>query len=75
MLEEEGFVVIRNRAGAVVASPAEKPEDSAISILLDQMRVTLARLQQAGISPEELLVVTRREIQAMGSRRKRKDDE
>jgi DNA-binding transcriptional regulator YhcF (GntR family) len=75
MLEEEGFVVIRDRAGALVAPPAKKAESSAIVKLLDQLRVTLARLQQAGMSREELRVATRREIQAMGSRRKRKDDD
>jgi hypothetical protein len=54
----------------VVAAPADKVEDSVVAKLLDQMRVTLARLRQAGMPPDELLLMMRREVRNMGARRK-----
>lgn len=75
LLEDEGFLVIRDRAGVAVAAPAEKVESSARGKLLDQMRATLARLRQAGMTPDELLHFTRREVEAMGRRGKGKRDE
>jgi DNA-binding transcriptional regulator YhcF (GntR family) len=65
VLESEGFLVIRDRAGVVVAAPAEKVDGSAHVKLLDEMRTTLARLRQAGVTTEELLKVVRREVLAM----------
>lgn len=75
LLEDEGFLVIRDRAGVTVAAPARKVDRSARARLLDQMRATLARLRQAGMSTEELLSVTRREVRAMGGRTGGKDDD
>ena len=68
LLEDEGFLVIRDRAGVAVAAPAEKVESSARAELLDQMRASLARLRQAGMAPDELLRFVRREVEGMGSR-------
>jgi len=68
LLENEGFLVIRDRAGVQVAAPAEKVDKSARARLLDQLRATLARLRQAGMAPEELLRFLRREVEAMGLR-------
>lgn len=75
LLEEEGFLIIRDRAGVAVAAPAKRVESGVRARLLEQMRSTLARLRQAGMSNEELLNVTRREVQAMGGRAREKSDE
>jgi DNA-binding transcriptional regulator YhcF (GntR family) len=74
LLEGEGFLVIRDRAGVAVAAPAEEIEGSARARLLDEMRATLARLRQAGMTSEELLEVMRREVLAMDGG-KENDDE
>ena len=68
LLENEGFLVIRDRAGVEVAAPAAKVDRFARSRLLDQLRANLARLRQVGMTPEELLRVVRREVEAMGHR-------
>jgi DNA-binding transcriptional regulator YhcF (GntR family) len=75
LLEGEGFLVIRDRAGVVVAAPAEEVESSVRTELLDQMRVTLARLRQAGMAADELSLVMRRELRAMGVRLEENDDD
>jgi DNA-binding transcriptional regulator YhcF (GntR family) len=75
LLEGERFLVIRDRAGVLVAAPAEEVDDSAGAELLDQMRATLARLRQAGMATEELLSVMRREVLAMDGGGKENDDE
>jgi DNA-binding transcriptional regulator YhcF (GntR family) len=75
LLEGEGFLVIRDRAGVAVAAPAQEIEHSARAKLLDEMRATLARLRQAGMATEELLSVMRREVLAMDGGGKENDDE
>ncbi len=65
LLESESFLVIRDRAGVAVAAPAGKIDDSTRANLLDQMRATIARLRQAGMAPEEILTIMRREVLAM----------
>jgi len=74
LLESEGFLVIRNRAGVTVAAPQKKVEHSAQSALLDQMRVILARLRQTGLANKELLRVVRGEIDAMPCKTKEDHD-
>ena len=74
LLEGEGFLVIRDRAGVAVAAPAEKVESSARDRLVDDLRATLARLRQAGMTTEELFTVLRREVLAMYGA-KESDDE
>jgi DNA-binding transcriptional regulator YhcF (GntR family) len=68
LLEAEGFLVIRQRAGVSVAAPATEIEQSARGPLLEQLRVILARLRQAGMGGEELLRIARREVSAMDGR-------
>lgn len=65
LLEVEGFLVIRDRAGVTVAAPAERVEHSVRAKLLDEMRVTIARLRQAGMASDELLRVMQSEVGAM----------
>lgn len=65
LLESEGFLLIRDRAGVTVAAPAEQIEDSAGAELQEQLRVILARLRQAGMPTEELLRVVHLETEAL----------
>lgn len=67
LLQGEGFLAIRDRAGVAVAAPAESLASPERSRLLEQLRVTLARLRQAGMTTEELSLVMGREIAALGS--------
>ena len=71
VLENEGFLVIRDRAGVEVAAPAKKVDRSARPRLLDELRASLARLRQAGMTPDQLLRVVRREVVAWGPRPRR----
>jgi GntR family transcriptional regulator len=64
-LEGEGFLVIRKRSGVEVAAPAHEIDRAARSTLLDQLRVSLARLRQAGMPTEELIEVTRSLVRGM----------
>ena len=75
LLESEGFLVIHDRAGVVVASPAEEIEHSARAKLLDEMSTTLARLRQAGMTSKELLRVVQREVLAIDGGGKENEDE
>lgn len=74
LLEGERFLVIRDRAGVVVAAPADEIGHSSRARLLDEMRATLARLRQAGMATEELLSITRREVLAIGGNKENDDD-
>jgi len=65
MLEAEGFLVIRDRAGVAVAAPSQEIDDAARSELVDNLLTTLARLRQAGMVSEELLRVVQEEIKAL----------
>ena len=75
LLETEGFLVIHDRAGVVVAAPAAEIEHFARSKLLDQLRTSLARLRQAGMTTEELLTIMRREVLDLDGALKEKSDE
>lgn len=74
LLEGEGFLEIRDRAGVTVSAPADAIEHSARARLLEQMRVTLARLRQAGMATEELLSVMRREVLDLDAGKENHDD-
>jgi hypothetical protein len=67
--------MIRDRAGVTAAAPAEQVEHSSQAKLLGEMRVTLARLRQAGMATDELLRVMRREVRAMDVAARRNDDD
>lgn len=49
LLEEQGFVVIRDRSGAEVAAPQGSPDATAGSKLAAQLRDLLVRMRQAGV--------------------------
>ena len=65
VLETEGFLSIRGRGGAVVARPAASIPSQDRLELLEQLRVVLARLKQAGMSTDQLSEIMRREIGAL----------
>lgn len=69
LLEEEGFVGIRDRSGAEVIAPAQRPPVEREKLRRSLRRV-LAQMRQAGISLEELRRVTNCEIDSLvkGSR-------
>jgi GntR family transcriptional regulator len=64
LLEEDGFVRIRDRSGAEVLAPARKPAADHES-LLQELRKALARMRQAGFSPEELQRLAEHEIASL----------
>lgn len=74
LLQDEGFLVIRDRAGVVVAAPAQEVRGAARTRLLDQLRATLARLRQAGMTTDELLLVVRREVRALRAAEEKCDE-
>ena len=74
LLENEGFLVIRDRAGVVVAAPAGDIDESKRTMLIDQMRTTLSRLRQAGMTADEMLAIVRHEVLAMESTGQEEND-
>jgi DNA-binding transcriptional regulator YhcF (GntR family) len=68
LLKAEGFLIIKNRAGVSVAAPPTEIENTVKEELSDQLRVSIARLRQAGLSPDELLELVQREIETPESR-------
>lgn len=70
LLEEEGFIRIRDRSGAEVQAPVRRPVAER-ERLCQELRRTLARLYQAGLSYEELQRLAEREIASLANRRDR----
>jgi DNA-binding transcriptional regulator YhcF (GntR family) len=62
LLEAEGFLDIRDRAGVTVSAPARDLEVGARAELVGDLRTVLARLRQAGMGSDELLAVVREEV-------------
>jgi GntR family transcriptional regulator len=67
LLETEGFLLIKDRAGVSVAAPLARAETTVKKELQDQLSVTIARLRQAGVSHDELLALVQREVSAISS--------
>lgn len=65
LLEGEGFLDIRHGAGVKVAAPAVEVDASTQENLLEELRMTLARLRQVGVPTDELSSVVRRELQIL----------
>lgn len=68
ILEEEGFVVIRDRAGVTVAPPAQSADGAAIEGLTEELGVVLARMKQAGLSVAELRRCFEHELAGLDAR-------
>jgi len=67
LLEEEGFVRIRNRSGAEVLAPARKPAAER-ERLCQELKKTLARMRQIGFSLDELQRLAEHEIAFLARR-------
>jgi len=67
LLESEGFLTIKDRAGVSVAAPPTRVESTVKKELQDQLSVAIARLRQAGVSHDELLALVQREASATSS--------
>ena len=65
LLEAEGFLVIRDRAGVTVSAPAQEIDDPARSALVGDLRTILARLRQAGMDSRELRGVVEEEMKVL----------
>ena len=68
ILQDERFVVIRDRAGARVASPARDADGAVIEGLNEELGVVLARMRQAGLSTSELRRRIERELSDLDAR-------
>jgi GntR family transcriptional regulator len=69
-LEDEGFVAIRDREGAVVAPPAPRATQGRTAPLIDELREVLARLRQAGMAPAAIESLAVAEIARIWKERK-----
>jgi len=65
LLETEGFLAIKNRAGVFVAAPPARAKTTVKKELQNQLSVAIARLRQAGVSHDELLALVEREVSAI----------
>ncbi len=65
LLKAEGFLVIRERTGVSIAAPAEAIGPTERDSILGELRTVLARLRQAGMGPDELQQLIRRELMAI----------
>ncbi len=68
-LEEDGFLVIHERSGAVIAAPPADPDPTLAQRLRRELRLVLEHMRQAGFSPADLRRATKREIDALDGRR------
>jgi DNA-binding transcriptional regulator YhcF (GntR family) len=66
LLEEDGFIRIRDRSGAVVVAPAPRIAASARASLEQNLKELLARMRQAGLATQELRDWAMREIDLLG---------
>jgi DNA-binding transcriptional regulator YhcF (GntR family) len=66
LLEEDGFVRIRDRAGVEVVRPACSPPAGARERLKRDLGETIARLRQAGVKLDEIRKMVEREIASLG---------
>lgn len=71
LLEDEGFVRIRDRSGAEVAAPREGTSADAGERFREELRSVLARMRQAGMQPEEIRRAAEAEIAALAGARGR----
>jgi len=67
-LGDEGFLVARDRTGVAVAARAKRADATAQAELLTDLRATLARMSQGGLSGDELSALMREELRTLASR-------
>lgn len=66
LLEDQGFVQLREREGAVVAAPARRTPRAAREELTAGLREIVARMRQAGLSRDEIEASMRRALEGSG---------
>jgi GntR family transcriptional regulator len=74
LLEEEGFLRIRDRSGAEVAPPAPKSAVPIRERLEESMKDLLARMRQAGVTAEEIRRLMEKQISAGAPARNAEDE-
>ncbi len=75
LLESEGFLEILHRTGVTVAPPAIGVGKAQRGKLLNQLKVTISRLRQAGISGGEILATTKQTVVEMEKTGRESDNE
>lgn len=67
LLEDEGFVSIRDRSGAEVSPPRGSADPALRERLADELRQLLLRMRQAGLATSDLRRLAEKEIAALGA--------
>ena len=73
LLEEDGFLRIRNRSGAEVAPPAARAEAPVRERLEENLRDLLAKMRQAGVPTDEIQRLVEKEISTIARRAESED--
>lgn len=68
LLEEQGFVRIRDRSGVEVAGPAQEAAPETRAALEEELRTLLARMRQVGMAPAELRRIVGTILDPLGDR-------
>ncbi|MFB3855138.1 MAG: GntR family transcriptional regulator [Vicinamibacterales bacterium] len=68
LLEEQGFVRIHDRSGAEVVAPPRRADREAASELGVELSGLLARMRQAGLTPDEIRGLVERGIETLAAR-------
>ncbi|MGD8329696.1 MAG: GntR family transcriptional regulator [Acidobacteriota bacterium] len=68
LLQEDGFVRIRDRAGAEVIGPARSPSAGVRDRLGRELGQVIVRLRQAGVRPDEIRTMVQHELAALAGR-------
>jgi DNA-binding transcriptional regulator YhcF (GntR family) len=71
ILEDEGFLTIRDRSGVEVARPRAGAVPGAREALRDELRSLLARLRQTGLTRDEIERLALREIARLAEERRK----
>jgi GntR family transcriptional regulator len=67
VLEEQGFVRIRDRSGVEVTSPPRRPDPERKESLQEELAGLLVRMRQAGLTPDQLRRLVNREIDTLAA--------
>ena len=68
LLEEEGFLRIRDRSGAEVTAPLRDADPAAVERLRQQLAAVLSRMRQAGLTLAEVRQQAERELATLAGR-------
>jgi GntR family transcriptional regulator len=74
VLEEEGFVRIRDRSGVEVAPPPPRPDHDRKASLREELSTVLIRMRQAGLAPDQIRRLVDREIDGLAGPSAERED-